>query len=150
MINEKRIFLVPTVGVIDEAVEKKGAPTTPELHQRMDTLLRGIEQQVKEAMSLGVKMASGFDASEAGLHGKNAEELVGLVRRGLSPADAIRAATVNAAELLGWQDRVGAVEAGKFADLIAVNGDPLADITVLLQVKFVMKEGTVVKDALTR
>jgi imidazolonepropionase-like amidohydrolase len=151
MIKEKGIFLVPTVGVIDEAVEKqKSEPPTPEQRQRMDTLLRGIEQQVKQAMSLGVKMASGFDASEVGLHGKNAEELVGLVRRGLSPADAIRAATVNAAELLGWQDRVGAVEAGKFADLIAVNGDPLADITILLQVKFVMKEGTVVKDALTR
>lgn len=61
-----------------------------------------------------------------------------------------RFAPVNAAELLGWQDRMGAVETGKFADLIAVNGDPLADITVLLQVKFVMKEGTVVKNALAR
>jgi imidazolonepropionase-like amidohydrolase len=94
--------------------------------------LRGIEQEIKEAMSLGVKMASGFDASEVGRHGENAKELVGLVRRGLAPVDAIRAATVNAAELSGWQDRVGAVEAGKFADLIVVNGDPLGDITLLL------------------
>lgn len=151
MIKEKGIFLVPTVGVIDETVEKtKSGAAIPEQRQRMETFLRGIEQEVKQAMSLGVKMASGFDASEVGLHGKNAEELVGLVRRGLSPADAIRAATVNAAELLGWQDRVGVVEAGKYADLIAVNGDPLADITVLLQVKFVMKEGIVVKDASAR
>jgi imidazolonepropionase-like amidohydrolase len=151
MIKEKGIFLVPTVGVIDETVEKlRSEAVTPEQRQRLETFLRGIEQEVQEAMSLGIKIASGFDASELGLHGKNAEELVGLVRRGLSPADAIRAATVNAAELLGWQDRVGAVEAGKFADLIAVTGDPLADITVLLQVKFVMKEGTEVKNALAR
>jgi imidazolonepropionase-like amidohydrolase len=141
--KEKGVFLVATVGVVDETVEK----ATPEQRQRMESFLRGIEQEVKEAMSLGVKMASGFDASEIGLHGKNAEELVGLVRRGLSPADAIRAATVNAAELLGWQDRVDAVETGKLADLIAVDRDPLADITVLLEVKFVMKEGTVVKNS---
>jgi imidazolonepropionase-like amidohydrolase len=151
MMKEKGIFLVPTVGGIDEIVEKqKNEPATPEQRQQMDIFLQGIEQEVKVAMSLGVKIASGFDASEVGQHGKNAEELVGLVRRGLSPADAIRAATVNAAELLGWQERIGAVEAGKFADLIAVDGDPLADITVLLQVKFVMKEGTVVKNVLAR
>ncbi|HEV3385639.1 MAG TPA: amidohydrolase family protein [Gemmata sp.] len=145
-IKEKGVFLVATVGVVDETVEK----ANPERRQRMEPFLRGVEQEVKEAMSLGVKMASGFDASEIGLHGKNAEELVGLVRRGLSPTDAIRAATVNAAELLGWQDRVGAVETEKFADLIAVDGDPLTDITVLLEVKFVMKEGTVVKNMFAR
>jgi imidazolonepropionase-like amidohydrolase len=74
--------------------------------------------------------------------------LAGLVKRGMPAKDAIRAATVNAAELLGWQKDVGAVEAGKYADLIAVDGDPLSDITVLQQVKFVMKGGKVVKDAL--
>ena len=63
--------------------------------------------------------------------------------------EAIRAATVNAAELMGWQEDVGAVEAGKYADMIAVEGDPLTDIAVLQQVKFVMKGGTVVKDILT-
>lgn len=92
-----------------------------------------------------MKLASGFDASEAGRQGRNAQELVGLVRHDLPPVDAIRAATINAAELLGWQDRVGAIEARKFADLIAVDGDPLAEISVLTQVKFVMKEGTTVK-----
>ncbi len=99
------------------------------------------------AMSLGVKIASGFDAGEADLQGRNAEELTALVKRGMPPADAIRAATVNAADLLGWQDDVGAVEAGKYADLIAVSGDPLGDITVLQHVSFVMKGGKVVKDA---
>jgi imidazolonepropionase-like amidohydrolase len=66
----------------------------------------------------------------------------------MPPLEAIRAATLNAAELMGWQDRVGAIEAGKYADLIAVEGDPLADIAVLQQVKFVMKGGAVLKDAL--
>jgi imidazolonepropionase-like amidohydrolase len=75
--------------------------------------------------------------------------LVALNRRGMPPLEAIRAATVNAAELLGWQDRIGAVEAGKYADLIALEGDPLADITVLRQVKFVMKAGTIARDVLT-
>jgi len=64
----------------------------------------------------------------------------------LTPMEAIQAATATAAELLGWQDRVGAIETGKYADLIAVDGDPLADISVLKQVKFVMKGGVVVKD----
>ena len=79
-------------------------------------------------MSLNLKIASGFDASEVGRHGKNAEELASLVQRGLAPLEAIRAATINAAELLSWQDKVGAVEPGKYADLIAVQDDPLADI----------------------
>ncbi len=73
-----------------------------------------------------------------------------LNRRGMPPLEAIRAATSNGAELMGWQDRVGALEAGKYADLIAVEGDPLSDISVLRDVKFVMKAGTVVKNELTR
>ena len=149
MIKAKGIFLVPTVGVIDEIVEKrKKSPMTPEQSQRIENLVQGIQQEIQLAISLNVKLASGFDASRIGLHGKNAEELVGLVKRGLPPSDAIRAATVNAAELLGWKDDIGAVEAGKYADLIAVDGDPLTDITVLQHVKFVMKGGTVVKDTL--
>jgi imidazolonepropionase-like amidohydrolase len=98
-------------------------------------------------MALGIKIASGFDAGGVDRQGRNAEELVALNRRGMPPIEAIRAATVNAAELLGWQDRVGALEAGKYADLIAVDGDPLADITVLRKVKFVMKGGMIAKDA---
>jgi imidazolonepropionase-like amidohydrolase len=66
----------------------------------------------------------------------------------MPPLEAIRAATLNAAELMSWQDRVGAIEAGKYADLIAAEGDALADMAVLQQGKFVMKGGTVVKDAL--
>lgn len=93
-----------------------------------------------------MKIASGFDASSPDRQGKNANELVALTKRGMPPLEAIRAATMNAAELLGWQNRVGTLEPGKYADLIAVEGDPLVDITVLQHVKFVMKGGAVVKN----
>jgi imidazolonepropionase-like amidohydrolase len=146
MIKEKGIFLVPTVGVVDELVQqRKNDTTSPEQRRRFDQFLLNIQHEIQLARELGVKLASGFDASSARLQGKNAEELAGLVRRGLSTADAIRCATVNAAELLGWQDRVGVIEPGKYADLIGVEGDPLADISVLQHVQFVMKSGIVVK-----
>jgi imidazolonepropionase-like amidohydrolase len=126
--------------------QRKNEPLSPEQSQRRQAFLQGIQQSLKQAMTLGVKIASGYDASSAERQGKNANELVALVKRGMPPLQAIRAATVNAAELLGWQDRVGAVEAGKYADLIAVEGDPLTEVTVLQEVKFVMKGGTIVKD----
>jgi len=73
-----------------------------------------------------------------------------LKELGMPSADVIRAATVNAAELLGWQDRIGTIEPGKLADIIAVAGDPLVDITQLEHVQFVMKGGEVVKNALPK
>jgi imidazolonepropionase-like amidohydrolase len=72
-----------------------------------------------------------------------------MSKRGMTPLEAIRAATVNAAELIGWQEDVGAIEAGKYADVIAVEGDPLRDITVLQRAKFAMKGGSIVKDDLS-
>jgi imidazolonepropionase-like amidohydrolase len=110
--------------------------------------LRSIQQAVQQARELGVKIASGYDAGNVTKQGKNADELLALTKRGLPPLEAIRAATLNAAELMSWQDRVGALEPGKYADLIAVEGDPLTDIGVLQQVEFVMKGGAVVKDSL--
>ena len=97
---------------------------------------------------MGVKIASGSDPCSAGVHGKNAEELVSLVKRGMTPLEVIRAATVGASELIGLQDHLGTIEAGKSADLIAVEGDPLTDITLLRNVKFVMKGGVIVKNQL--
>jgi imidazolonepropionase-like amidohydrolase len=73
---------------------------------------------------------------------------VNLRQAGMSALDVIRAVTVNAADMLGWQDRIGAIEPGKFADLVAVAGDPIADITELERVRFVMKDGQVVKNEL--
>jgi imidazolonepropionase-like amidohydrolase len=69
-----------------------------------------------------------------------------MVKYGLTPMQAIQSATVNAADLLGWSDQVGSLEPGRFADLIAVEGDPLKDVTTLEHVKFVMKGGQVIKN----
>jgi imidazolonepropionase-like amidohydrolase len=69
-----------------------------------------------------------------------------MTKLGLTPIEAIRAATTSAADLMGWQDKVGSIDVGKYADLIAVAGDPLADVTELEHVKFVMKGGTVAKN----
>jgi imidazolonepropionase-like amidohydrolase len=146
LMKAKGTFLVPTIGVIDGMFERhKNDPITPEQQKHFDAFLQGIQQEIQMAMSLGVKIASGFDAAEAEGQGKNANELAALTKRGMQPLEAVRAATVNAAELMGWDDKVGALESGHYADLIAVDGDPLTDITVLQHVKFVMKGGVVAK-----
>jgi imidazolonepropionase-like amidohydrolase len=68
----------------------------------------------------------------------------------MTPAQAIRAATIDAAQLMGWQDRIGSIEAGKFADIVAVDGDPISDITELERVKFVMKGGHIFKNEVSK
>jgi imidazolonepropionase-like amidohydrolase len=148
MMKAKGVYWVPTVGVEDANFAAVNGRLDPERRQRFEKLLQGIQQAITQGQALGVKIANGFDASSAEQQGKNADELVALTKRGIAPVDAIRAATTTAAELLGWQDRIGAIEIGKYADLIAVEGDPLADITVLQQVRFVMKGGTVIKNSL--
>ena len=114
---------------------------------------RMVGQQQREgfrkAAQAGVKIAFGTDAGVYP-HGWNAKQFAHMVKYGLSPMQAIQSATVNAADLIGWADRVGGVEPGKFADLIAVQGDPTTDVTVLEHVQFVMKGGQVVKNDLAR
>jgi imidazolonepropionase-like amidohydrolase len=108
------------------------------------------EQLVQRVMKSGVKFACGSDMCwfyPGKTRGQaSVETFVNLSRAGVPPLDAIRAITTNAAEMLGWQDRIGAIEPGKFADLVAVAGDPLTDITELERVRFVMKNGEVVKN----
>jgi imidazolonepropionase-like amidohydrolase len=79
-------------------------------------------------------------------HGQNAKQFHPLLALGLTPLQVIQMATTNAADLLGWSDRVGSIQPGRYADLIAVDGDPLQDVTELERVRFVMKGGVVVKD----
>jgi len=110
------------------------------------------EELVRRVMKSGVKVAAGSDMCWF-YPGKTRGQasvgtFVNLSHAGLPPLDAIRAVTVNAAEMLGWQDRIGAIEPGKFADLVAVGGDPIADITELERVRFVMKDGRVVRNDL--
>ena len=148
MMKAQGTFLVPTIGVIDlDTDASKDKSMSPEQRKRFEAFLKGIEQEVQTAKSLGVKIAAGFDSAEADTQGKNAVELEAMVKRGLTRMEAIQAATVNASELLSWQEKVGALEPGHYADVIAVDGDPLRDITVLQHVKFVMKGGQVVKSA---
>lgn len=151
MMKAKGIFLVPTVGAVNTILERRKTESeTPEQKQRRDEFLLTARQCIQTAMRLGVKIAAGFDASSPEGQGRNARELVALNRLGMPPLEIIRAATVNAADLMGWQDKVGAIEAGHYADLIAVDGDPLADITILQHVSFVMKGGVVIKDEIAR
>ncbi|HYT72675.1 MAG TPA: amidohydrolase family protein [Gemmatimonadales bacterium] len=105
-------------------------------------------ENFRKAVQAGVKVAYGTDAGVYP-HGWNAKQFAHMVKWGLTPTQAIQAATVNAADLLGWADRVGALEPGKLADIVAVSGDPLKDVTLLERVGFVMKGGQVVKDSLT-
>jgi imidazolonepropionase-like amidohydrolase len=112
----------------------------------MQETLERTRQNISTARELGVKIANGFDPASAEEHGKNAREIIAMTKLGVSPLEAIRAATANASELMGWQDKIGSIEPGKFADIIAVSGDPIADIGELGHVQFVMKGGVVVKN----
>ena len=105
------------------------------------------EKSGRLAISRGVKISFGSGVGPFP-HGTQAAEFAYLVKYGMSPAQAIQAATTVAAEMMGWQDRIGSIEKGKFADIIAVAGDPLSDITELERVKFVMKGGQVVRNDL--
>ena len=101
-------------------------------------------ENFQRAATAGVKIAFGTDAGVYP-HGWNGRQFAHMVRWGLTPMQAIQSATVNAADLLGWQDKVGTVARGYLADLVAVDGDPLQDITTLEHVRFVMKGGRVYK-----
>ncbi len=107
---------------------------------------RAQRENFQKAVRAGVKIAFGSDAGVYP-HGWNGKQFAHMVRWGMTPLQAITAATSGAAELLGWSDRVGRVAPGLYADLIAVNGNPLADVTELERVAFVMKGGAVVRDA---
>jgi imidazolonepropionase-like amidohydrolase len=107
-----------------------------------------MEKAWKKAFAAGVKQgfSSGAQADSTGFaHGSQGEMFAYFVKWGMTPAQALRMATTTNAELIGWQDRVGTVEKGKFADLIGVSGNPLTDITEMQRVKFVMKGGQVVR-----
>ena len=123
------------MGMLPESIEKE----------------KGIGKLQREsfarAVKAGVRMAFGTDAG-AYPHGQNAKQFAVMVRFGMTAAQAIRSATLDGAELLGWKDKVGSIELGKLADLIGVKGDPLKDVRVLEDVGFVMKGGVVVKDTL--
>ena len=147
LMKEKNAYWVLTKGHFRDRLQRE---TNPRIRKYLEDTLQRARQNIAIARELGVKIANGFDPASAESHGKNADEIVTATELGLTPLEAIRAATINAADLMGWQDRVGAIEPGKFADLVAVDGDPLVDVSVLQNVKFVMKGGAVIKGAIAQ
>jgi imidazolonepropionase-like amidohydrolase len=123
----------------------QSAPGTPaDFLQHDHDLAEAQRQNFTKAVRAGVKMTFGTDAGVCP-HGINARQFAFMVKYGMTPLQAIQAATVNAADLIGHSELFGSIKAGKSADIIAVVGDPLTDIRVLENVAFVMKEGTVYK-----
>jgi imidazolonepropionase-like amidohydrolase len=138
------IYIVPDIYNDDYIVSefvKLGFPQST-IDKEKQVGLRQRES-FRTAVQAGVKIAFGTDAGVYP-HGWNARQFAYMVTWGMTPMQAIQAATVSAADLLGWSDKVGAVAPGRFADLVAVDGDPTKDITVLERVAFVMKGGQVV------
>jgi imidazolonepropionase-like amidohydrolase len=139
-------YLVPTLYLEDWMIEKGSLP--PIYHQKMVDVSAVAKGNIKHAIQAGVKIALGTDAAVYP-HGLNAHELdVYVNQMGMTPLAALQTATVNAAELMGWTRKTGTLEQGKWADLIAVDRNPLEDVRVLQDVKFVMKGGVVYKNAM--
>ena len=143
-----RAYYVPTLSTVNGYLERIAADPNayaPDVRAKIDWRISITGDALRKAVPAGVRIAFGTDAGVS-KHGRNADEFELMVRHGMTPATAIHAATVNAAELLGLASEIGTIEPGKSADLIAVQGDPLADVTVLKRVGFVMASGRVVKD----
>jgi len=137
-------YLVPTSYLYDWYKENGHLPAL--YAQKMKDTTAVARANHKRAIAAGVKVALGTDAAVYP-HGLNAHELEVYVREyGMTPLQAIQSATLNGADLMGWTEKVGSLEPGKWADVIAVKGDPLKDVTTLQHVDFVMKGGVVYKD----
>ncbi len=140
LMKEKGTYLVPTTYLADN-IPLDVLP--PHIRAKAESILPVAKESVRRAIRAGVKIAFGTDAAVFP-HGDNAKEFTALVERGLTPLEAIRSATLNAVDLLGVDDR-GLIAPGRLADIIAVPGNPLEDIRVLEDVRFVMKGGKVFK-----
>ena len=138
-------YLVPTLYLGDwflENAPKLNVP--PAMLKKGQEVMPEARKNIAHAFASGVKVGFGTDAAVYP-HGLNAHEFAVMVKLGLTPLQAIQAATVNDADLLGWSDKIGVLEPGHYADIIAVDDDPLQDVTTLERVKFVMKGGEVYK-----
>ncbi|MGH9834186.1 MAG: metal-dependent hydrolase family protein, partial [Blastocatellia bacterium] len=145
MMKERGVYLVPTLYLVEWFMANYERMRVPApLVAKAKEVMPAMQKNIGVAFKLGVPVAFGTDAAVYP-HGLNGREFAVYVRMGMTPIRAIQTATVHASKLLGWEDRAGAIEAGKYADLIAVDGDPTKDVTELERVKWVMKGGVVFK-----
>ena len=144
--KEHGTYLVPTLYLGDWMIDNAGLTRLPPpLLAKAKEVIPAARKNIAHAFASGVKVAFGTDAAVYP-HGLNAHEFAVMVKLGLTPLQAIQAGTINAADLLGWSGKVGTLDPGAWADIVAVDGDPVKDVTTLERVKFVMKGGEVVKN----
>jgi imidazolonepropionase-like amidohydrolase len=139
-------YLVPTMYLQTWMLENAQSIGMPSMYaDKMRQIIEIARKNLSHAFASGVKVALGTDAAVYP-HGLNAHEFNEYVHMGMTPIQAIQTGTVNAADLLGWSDRIGTIETGKYADIVAVNGDPTKDVTTLEHPVFVMKGGVVYRN----
>lgn len=147
LMKQRGTFLVPTIYIHEYIMTRGKASGYPAEYLEKERISGEKEMKIfRRAVELGVRIAYGTDAAVCP-HGENGRQFAVMVEHGMAPLGAIQSATINAAELLGWSDRAGAIEAGKWADIIAVRDNPLENIRTLENVDFVMKGGRVFKDS---
>ena len=148
LFKQSGAYYVPTLSTVNGYIERLAKDPnayTGAVKEQIEWRIGITGQSLQKAYSAGVKIAFGTDAGVS-KHGRNADEFELMVKFGMPPVEALKAATLNAADLLGLSSEVGTIEPGKSADIIAVSGNPLADVTALKNVAFVMARGEVVKD----
>jgi imidazolonepropionase-like amidohydrolase len=156
MMAKKHIYLVPTDGTEEEFLDMMNGTREPTPEERAQQLkfikpyVNGNRDRLQRALKFGVPIAAGSDMYLTVPNKNRGQASLGVLtayaEEGMTPQQIIHAATSNAADLLGWQDRIGTLEPGKYADIIAVPGDPEKDVSVLQHVRFVMKGGVVIKN----
>jgi imidazolonepropionase-like amidohydrolase len=145
LFRETGAYYVPTLSTVNGYIarlrDNPGA-YTGEVREKIEWRIGITGRSLQRAFPAGVRIAFGTDAGVS-MHGRNADEFMLMVQHGMDPMSAIVAATVNAADLLGLADEIGTIDAGRSADIVAVRGDPLADVGVLREMSFVMARGRV-------
>ena len=147
MMKAKGTYFVPTLMAsqgLKERIEH-GGKIPPEIQAKAERAMKAVPETFKKALAKGVKIGLGTDSSVYP-HGRNAEEFHQMVDLGMKPIDALKAGTSSDADLLGLADKIGTLENGKLADVVAVPGDPSQNIRATEDVFFVMKEGTIYKN----
>lgn len=142
LMREKQIFAVPTFAIAEYFADHAASSAQGEREHRMQDF---HAQEFRKQLAAGVPMAVGSDVGPFP-HGTQAREFILMVKYGMTPLAALRADLLNGAKLLGWQDQIGALKPGYLADIIAVPGNPLSDISALQKVSFVMKGGSVYRN----